>query len=203
MIPGMIDHGMRGPLLSGPIGSPVTLGRLAAVVRERQPVAVLSALWLAEALSVELPIVALIEPDKVRAARKALDRARRDGRKLVVVVAGEELPIAARRLGALIVEGLTELDGGAAMDLVADVTPALRAGGLVISADATKTPGAEERLSGIFLAAPLLHIRQERPKDGAVLTIGTTPPDILIDALAPEIVVDEAQEPRREAREHA
>lgn len=195
---------MRGPLLSGPVGSPVTLGRLAAVARERQPVVVLSALWLAEALSAELPIVVMIELDKVRAARKAVDRARREGRKLSVVVAGENLPLGARSLGALIVEGLTELDPGAAMDLVGDVTPALRAGGVVISVDAAKSPGAEERLSGIFLAAPLLEIRQERPRDGVVLTIGASPPDILLEALASDIVIEEAREGAREdAREHA
>jgi hypothetical protein len=190
----MIRDGMRGPLLSGPVGSPATLGRLVALAREAQPVVVLSALWLAEALSAELPVLVLIEPDKVRAARKALARARKESRKLSVVVAGEALPLAARAPGAVIVEGLTELDDEAAVELVADVTAVLRAGGTIISADVAKDPAAEGRLSGIFLAAPLLDIRQERPKEGALLTIGTTPPDVLLEALAPDIVVDEARD---------
>ena len=53
--------------------------------------------------------------------------------------------------------------------------PLLRPGGRLIAADATSSDAAAARVAGAFLAAALLEIVQEWPREGAVLTVGIAP----------------------------
>jgi len=162
---------MRGPLLSGPLGSAATLERVALVLRARGPVVVLSALWLAEALSASFPVAALIEADVRRPARRVVRRAGTKRRPLLVAAGGAELPLRSASLGALVVENLAEIeDDFEAADFLAELPLFLRSDGLVLSLDATRSAAAEERIAGLFMAAGLIGVTQERPRDGVVLT---------------------------------
>jgi predicted O-methyltransferase YrrM len=168
--------GMRGPLLAGPIGSSAMLERVCLIARERAPALVLSALWLGERLATQLPVTVLIEADKRRGARRAVRRAGKDGRRLMVVGAGEELPVGQERAGCILVENLAEIseDAEAAAFLVR-LLPVLRSDGLLLALDATKSPAVEARLSSLFLAAAFTNIAQQHPREGALLTIGGRP----------------------------
>lgn len=173
---------MRGPLLSGAVGSAVTLQRLYEILEPRQPAVVLSALWLAEALARKLPLIVVIEPDKVRAARRLLKRQTGAGRPLLMMAA-EHLPLTPQSIGAIVVEGLIDIeDDGDGAIFLAGLLPALRTDGVVVSLDATKQPAVEGRLGNLFLAAALTGIVQERPREGALLTIGRAPPPLVVAA---------------------
>jgi len=51
---------------------------------------------------------------------------------------------------------------------------------VLLALDATKSAAVEARLAGLFLAAALTGIAQERPREGALLTIGGPgPPGVL------------------------
>lgn len=183
---------MRGPLLSGPVGSPAALQRLCELLRDRRPVAVVSALWLAEALAGAMPITALTEPDKRAQARRAVARLKRRGRGLDVVIAGEDLPLGPGSLGAAIVESPTEIEEEeAAAELLVTLAATLRPDGLLIAVDATKDPAAEARVAGLFLAATLTEITQERPREGALLTVGAAPPAAVLAARMTEPALTE------------
>jgi hypothetical protein len=167
---------MRGPLLSGALGSPATLGRVCNLVRAHAPVVVLSALWLAEVLASEFDVLALLEAEKRGAALRALRRARKLGHPLSFVVAAAEVPLAAGSVGAILVDSLVDIEEQpAARDLIVALLPALKPDGIMVSLDATKSPALEARVSEIFLAASLAHITQIRPREGALLTTGTAP----------------------------
>lgn len=167
---------MRGPLLSGALGSPATLGRVCGFVRERAPAVVLSALWLAETLAEEIPILALVEEDKRGAAQRAQRRARKLGHSLSVVVAASEVPLANRSVGAVLVDSLVDIEEeSAASELIVGLLPALKPDAVVISLDATKSPALEARVAGVFLAASLARITQLRPREGALVTAGFAP----------------------------
>src|SRR5512133_729935 len=158
---------MRGPLLSGVLGSSATLGRVCGLVREHQPVVVLSALWLAETLATELPVLALVEEEKRGAAARAQRRARKQGIPLDIMVAGSEVPLAKDVVGAFLVDSLVEIEeASAATDLLLGLLPALKPDGIVLSLDATKSPSLEAHVAQIFLASSLVHITQVRPRDG-------------------------------------
>jgi hypothetical protein len=167
---------MRGPLLSGALGSPATLGRVCNLVRAHSPVVVLSALWLAEVLASEFDVLALVETEKRSASLRALRRARKLGHPLSCVVAAAEVPLAVGSVGAVLVDSLVDIEEQpAARDLIVALLPALKPDGIVVSLDATKSPALEARVSEIFLAASLAHITQIRPREGALLTAGTAP----------------------------
>jgi hypothetical protein len=167
---------MRGPLLSGALGSPATLDRVCGLVRDHQPVVVLSALWLAEALATEIPILALVEDEKRAAAARAVRRTTKSGVPLTVVAAASELPLLPGSVGAILVESLVDIeDEGAAHELLVGLLPALMPGGIILSLDATKNPDLEARVAAIFLAASLTSITQLRPREGALLTQATAP----------------------------
>jgi hypothetical protein len=171
--PASITMAMRGPLLSGPVGSSAMLERVCNIAKQRAPAVVLSALWLAERLAGELPITVLVEADKRRGAKRAVRRARQEGRHLMVVAAGEELPVAVQGAGCVLLEGLSDIeDDREAADYLARLAPVLRPDGVVLALDATKKPSVEARVAALFMAASLTGIAQERPRDGAVLTIG-------------------------------
>jgi hypothetical protein len=167
---------MRGPLLSGALGSPATLGRALNLVREHPPVVVLSALWLGEALATEIPVLALVEEDKWSAAQRAQRRARKQGLPLSIMVAASELPLADGAVGAVLVDSLVDIEEeSAAVDLLLGLLPVLKPDGIVLSLDATKNPTLEARVAEIFLAASLTRITQVRPRDGALVTSGCAP----------------------------
>jgi SAM-dependent methyltransferase len=167
---------MRGPLLSGTLGSQATLARVCSLVRERSPVVVLSTLWLAEALATEMPILALVEEDKRAAALRSQKKARKTGLPLTIVMAASELPLASESVAAVLVDSLIDIEEpSAAAELLLGILPTLQPGGIVVSLDATKNPELEARVSGMFLAASLVHIEQMRPRDGALLTVAQAP----------------------------
>jgi hypothetical protein len=168
---------MRSALLAGPIGSSAMLERVCSIARERSPAVVLSALWLAERLAGQVPVAALVESDKRRGARRVVRRAERGGKRLVVVAAGEELPVARQRAGCIVVESVSEIsDDTEAAEFLARLAPTLRSDGVLLALDATKNPVVEARLARLFLAAALTGIAQVRPREGALLTIGGPAP---------------------------
>lgn len=167
---------MRGPLLSGTLGSQATLARVCSLVREHSPVVVLSTLWLAETLATEMPVLALVEEEKRAAALRTQRRARKSGVPLSIVMAASELPLGPGAAGAVLVDSLVEIEEpSAAAELLLAVLPTLKPDGVVVSLDATKNPDLEARVSSIFLAASLSHISQMRPREGALLTVARAP----------------------------
>ena len=167
---------MRGPLFSGPIGSPATLDRVCRVVRDYGPPLVLSALWLAERLAQQFPVAVLVEPDKRRGARSAVRQAAKNGRALLVVVAGEDLPVQTARMGCVIVENLAGIEQDeTAISYLAEMATVLRPGGLVIALDVIKDLRTEERAAGLLLAAGYTGLAQERPREGALISVGHPP----------------------------
>jgi hypothetical protein len=174
---------MRGPLLSGPIGSAATLSRVCQLVRERGPAVVLSAVWLAEALAGEVPVLAVVEPDKRKAAQRAVKRAAGSGHRLLVVTAGEAVPLPDGSAGVIVTEELSEIeDDEEAADYLAGLAATLRPGGILLSLDATKSPATEARLANVFLGAALVDVGQERPKEGALMTVGAAPAPLVLAA---------------------
>jgi hypothetical protein len=147
------------------------------LLQDHQPTVVLSALWLAEALAGRFPVLALIEEDKRSAALRAVKRAKKSASPLLVVSAGEDVPLASGAVGAILIENLMDVeDPAAAEDLLVGLLPALRPSGVVASLDATKHQETEARLAALFLAAGLTAITQARPREGALLTVGSAPP---------------------------
>jgi hypothetical protein len=147
------------------------------LLQEHQPTVVLSALWLAEALASRFPVLALVEEEKKAAALRAVRRAGKSGSPLLVVAAGEDVPLRRGMVGAILVENLMDVeDPVAAEDLLVGLLPALRPNGVVVSLDATKHQETEARLAALFLAAALTGITQARPREGALLTVGSAPP---------------------------
>lgn len=166
---------MRGPLLSGPLGSAPSLAALLRWLKDRGPVAVIGPVWLAEALSAESPTLLLVEPEERARARRAVRRATGEGRHLAAAVAGDGLPIRAGALDNLVIEGASTLDAEGLAQWVETLIPALRPGGRLLAFDATDDPAAESRLTSLYLAAALRDIVQERPRGGVLLTVGVAP----------------------------
>ena len=166
---------MRGPLLSGALGSATTLDALLRWVRRDQPAVVLGPLWLGETLADALPILMLVATDDHAAVKRARRRAQRAGRALEIAVGGGELPLGPASVGTIIVENVAGLDATAAASWIASLAACLRPGGRLVAADATGSSSAMARVSGVFLGAALIGITQELPRDGALLTIGEAP----------------------------
>jgi hypothetical protein len=175
---------MRGPILSGAIGSPVTLRRLCQILRAKPPTAVLSSLWLGAAAAAEVPVLVMIEPDGVKATRRALRKAAEAGRRLSAAVAGEELPLSPGRAGSIVLESVTELEPRETIGYLIRLAAALRPEGVLIAVDRTKDPATEARLANAFLAAGLTGIAQERPREGALLTVGGAQHPAVLKAVA-------------------
>jgi phosphatidylglycerol:prolipoprotein diacylglycerol transferase len=70
-----------------------------------------------------------------------------------------------------------------ALIFLGSLLPVLRPGGIVLALDAAETPAAEAYIARLFLAAPLVGIVQERPRSGALLTLGIVPPRPVVEAL--------------------
>jgi hypothetical protein len=113
-------------------------------------------------------------------AKRALRRAAKAGRALAVAVAGETLPLAAGAAGALVVEGLADTAKEDACTFMLGLGRVLAPEGLVIGLDGTREAAAEARVAGVFLGAGLRGVSQERPKEGALLTVARAPlPEVL------------------------
>jgi hypothetical protein len=176
---------MRGPLLSGPLGSAASLAALSRWLDAPGPVVVLGPTWLAETLAERGRVLFLDEPDG-EGARRALVRARRRaqkaGRALDIGVAGADLPLRPGSLGALVVENVAGLPTEEAARWVGALVPCLRPGGRLVAADASASPSAAARVAGVFLSAALVGLTQEWPRDGVVLTIGAAPSAAIVAA---------------------
>lgn len=167
------------------------------MLQEHQPTVVLSALWLAETLASRFPVLGLVEEDKKSAAVRAVRRAGKSGHPLLVVSAGEDVPLGRGAVGAILIENLMDVeDPAAAEDLLVGLLPALRSDGVVASLDATKHQETEARLAALFLAAGLTAITQARPREGALLTVGSAPPRAVtaVQTLRPLVVPGEPRE---------
>src|SRR2546429_7788860 len=131
---------MRGPLLSGALGSASALEALLPWIRSPDPVVVLGPLWLGEALAAELRVLMLIASDDRQVVKRARRRAHRAGRALEIALGGAEVPLRPGSVGVMVVENVAGLDQGAAAKWIAALVPCLRPGGRLVAADATSSP---------------------------------------------------------------
>lgn len=166
---------MRGPLLSGPLGSAAALDALVRAVAAFEPLVVLAPLWLGERLASTARVVMLVEPHERPRAVRARRRARKAGHALDIAVAADALPVRAGSVGALVVESVASLSPEEGRRWIAALAPCLRPGGRVVGVDATTSPAAAARVAGVFLSAALTELSQEWPRDGAVLTLAVAP----------------------------
>ena len=144
-------------------------------LRGAGPGGVFGPLWLGETLAAELPTVLLVEPEERPRARRTVRRTTAAGRRLTVMLAGVELPLARGSVDALLIESASTLAPGEAAEWLATLVPVLREGGRLIAADVTEDPADEARLAALWLASALTGITQERPRSGVVLTSGRAP----------------------------
>jgi hypothetical protein len=177
-----IDMGMRGPLLSGPLGSAASLTALVRWVEGSGPVVALGPTWLAESLAEKTRVLHLDEPDDRRVLLRTRRRALKASRPLDLAIAGADLPLRPASLGALVIENVAGLSMEEARRWIAALVPCLRPGGRLIAADATASTAAAARVSGVFLSAALVDIIQEQPRDGVVLTVGNAPAALITAA---------------------
>jgi hypothetical protein len=173
---------MRGPLLSGALGSQPTLEALLRWTADRAPVVVLGPPWLGDAVARGGRTLVLVEPPVRPQAVRTRKRAQKEGRPLDVMLAAAELPLRRSALSALVVENVAGLSAEDAGRWIAALVPCLRPGGRLIAADATSSDAAAARVAGAFLSAALLEIVQEWPRDGALLTVGVAPTATVVAA---------------------
>jgi hypothetical protein len=166
---------MRGPILSGALGSTASLAAIARRAKDADPVVVLGPLWLGVTLATELRVLMLVASDDHAAVKRARRRAIKAGRAFEVAVGGAEVPLRPRSVGAMIVENVSGLDATAAARWIEALVPSLRPGGRLIAADATSDVAAMARISATFLSAALVGLTQEMPRDGVVLTVAHAP----------------------------
>ncbi len=165
---------MRGPLLSGPVGGAVTLGRLTAMLRDQGPTVVVRSAWLGLTLCAELSVLAVLPAT----ARSAARRRRRKSQGLppsLFVLGGAAAPLQPGTAGSIVVADLAEIDPPALVSFLIDLAALVRPGGIVVGVDRTKDAATEARLAGALLTAGFLGIGQERPREGALLTRASPP----------------------------
>jgi hypothetical protein len=173
---------MRGPLLSGPLGSAASIAALGRWTSGVAPVVVLGPVWLAETLAEMGRVLFLDEPDDRRVLVRARRRAQKAGRELAIGLAGAELPLRRASLGALVIENAAGLSAEEASRWIAALVPCLRPGGRLVAIDATSSPEAAARVAGEFLSAALVELTQEWPREGVVITVGAAPAAIVVEA---------------------
>ena len=173
---------VKGPLLSGALGSAPTLAAVLRWTEGRAPVAVIGPPWLGDAIATASRTLVLVEPEVRPIALRARRRAHKQNRGLDVALAGAELPLGRSVLPALVVENVGGLQPDEAARWLAALVPVLRPGGRLIAADATSSTAAAARVAGAFLSAALTDIVQEWPRDGALLTVGAAPTSSVIEA---------------------
>ena len=188
---------MRGPLLSGPLGSAACLDAIVRWVGAAsanpgapspspvRPVLLSGPLWLGETLAQALPVLMLVEGDDRPGVRRARRRAGRANHRLEIALAGAELPLRPRSLATLVIENAAGLDAEPAQAWLNALAPLLAPGGRLIAADATASVSAMARVAEAFLAASLVDIVQERPREGVVLTVGRAPAAAIMAARFP------------------
>jgi len=162
---------MRGPLLSGPLGSQPTLEALlrwtqvastpataagAEGAPGRPPVVVLGPPWLGAAMARGGRTLLLVERELRPQALRTHRRAKKESQPLDVALAAAELPFGRGTLSALVVENVAGLPPAEGERWIAALMPLLRPGGRLIAADATSSDAAAARVAGAFLAAALL-----------------------------------------------
>jgi hypothetical protein len=173
---------MRGPLLSGPIGSATTLAAIARWIDGCAPVVVLGPPWLGQQAARTGSTLLLVDASARPIALRAMRRARKEKRPLDVALAAAELPIRRGTLPAIIVDNVAGLPPEDATRWLSALVPCLRPGGRLIAADATTSTAAAARVAAAFLAVALGSIVQEWPREGAVLTIGVAPAVEIVSA---------------------
>ncbi len=173
---------MRGPLLSGPLGSQPSLEALLRWTQGHGPVVVLGPPWLGAALARGGVALVLVESEARPQALRVRRRARKENQPLDVALAAADLPVRRGSLSAVVIENAAGLEPVEAQRWVAALIPSLRPGGRLIAADATSSDAAAARVAGAFLSAALQDIVQEWPREGAVLTVGVAPPASVIAA---------------------
>ena len=173
---------VKGPLLSGALGSAPTLAAVLRWTEGRTPVVVLGPPWLGDAIASAGRALVLVEAETRPIALRARRRALKQNRALDVALAGAHLPLGRSVLPALVVENVGGLQPDEAARWLAALVPSLRPGGRLIAADATSSTGAAGRVAGAFLSVALTEIVQEWPRDGALLTIGVAPTSSVIEA---------------------
>jgi hypothetical protein len=178
---------VKGPLLSGALGSAPTLAAVLRWTEGRAHVVVIGPPWLGDAVATAGRALVLVEAESRPIAVRARRRARKQERALEVAVAGADLPLGRGVLPALVVENVGGLQEDEAIRWLAALVPCLRPGGRLIAADATSSTAAAARVAGAFLSSVLTDIVQEWPRDGALLTVGVAPSSSVIDARFPRI----------------
>ncbi len=173
---------MRGPLLSGPIGSSVVLAALARWTSGLAPIVVLGPPWLGRVTAHEGRALVLIEQAGRPLGLRTMRRSRKDGHPFDVALAGSELPLRPGSLPAIVVENAAGLPPDDVVRWFAALAPCLRPGGRLIALDGTTSTAAAARVAGAFLSASMMGIVQEWPREGAVLTVGMAPPALVTAA---------------------
>jgi hypothetical protein len=163
--------GVKGPLLSGALGSAPTLAAVLRWTEGRAPVVVIGPPWLGDAVASAGRVLVLVEPEARPIAVRTRRRARKQSRALEVALAAAELPLGRGTLSALVVENVGGLQDDEAVRWLSALVPCLRPGGRLIAADAS---------------AALTEIVQEWPRDGALLTVGVAPAASIIAARFPD-----------------
>ena len=168
---------LRGPFLSGALGSTLSLNAILRWARtpDNEPVVVLGPLWMGVTLSAELRVMMLVATDDHAAVKRARRRAHKAGRKCEIAVGGAEVPLRPRSVAVMVVENVAGLDAVAAARWIEALVPSLRPGGRLIAVDATSDVAAMARVSGTFLSASMVGLIQEQPRDGVVLTVAQAP----------------------------
>ena len=174
--------GVRGPLLSGALGSAQTLTAVFRWTEGRSPTVVLGPPWLGDAVANSGRTLVLVESEARPVALRTRKRAHKQNRALDVALAGAELPLRRGALRALVVENVAGLNEPDAARWLAALVPCLVPGGRLIAADATSSTVSAARVAGAFLSVALTEIVQEWPREGALLTIGVAPPAAVIEA---------------------
>jgi len=172
----LASRDMRGPLLSGPLGSAAALDAIGRWCDGARTVVVIGPLWLAEVLSGRVRVLLLVEPEERPRARRAARRMAGAAHRFTVALAGVDLPLVPRSVDALLVESAATLDAEARARWFSTLVQVIRPGGRLIAVDATPDVAVEARLAGLFLACALTEIVQERPRQGVLLTVGVAPP---------------------------
>jgi hypothetical protein len=173
---------VKGPLLSGALGSAPALAAMLRWTDGRAPVVVIGPPWMGDAVASSGRALVLVEPEARPIAVRTRRRAHKQNRALDVALAAAELPLGRGVLSALVVENVGGLQDEEARRWLAALVPCLRPGGRLIAADATSSTAAAARVAGAFLSAALTEIIQEWPRDGALLTVGVAPTSSVINA---------------------
>jgi hypothetical protein len=149
---------------------------------DHRPVVVLGPPWLGNAIATAAPALVVVERSGRPAALRVKRRAQKEGRPVSIALAAAELPFRRGGLAALVVENVAGLPEADAARWLEALVPCLRTGGRLIAADATSSTSAAARVAGAFMAASLMGIIQEWPKEGALLTVGVAPDPIVVAA---------------------